>query len=78
MFIQTESTPNPLTIKFLPGRVVMESGTIFFQNKSESVNSPLAEKVFLYVKGDSNTFKNPNGSDQPSKGRLGLEKIGHG
>jgi len=47
MFIQTESTPNPLTIKFLPGRVVMESGTIFFQNKSESINSPLAEKIFL-------------------------------
>ena len=30
MFIQTEPTPNPLTLKFLPGRVVMENGTAFY------------------------------------------------
>ena len=46
MFIQTEPTPNPLTLKFLPGRVVMQSGTAFFQNKSEVNNSPLAKKFF--------------------------------
>ena len=46
MFIQTEPTPNPLTLKFIPGRVVMEEGTAFFQNKSEAKNSPLAKKIF--------------------------------
>ena len=38
MFVQTEPTPNPLTLKFLPGRVVMKSGTAYFQNKSEWEN----------------------------------------
>ena len=33
MFIQTEDTPNPLTIKFLPGKEVMKSGTADFKNK---------------------------------------------
>ena len=45
MFIQTELTPNPETLKFLPGRVVMSEGTAFFQNKSENLNSPLAKKI---------------------------------
>ena len=33
MFIQTEDTPNPLTIKFLPGKEVMKSGTADFRKK---------------------------------------------
>ena len=36
MFIQTEQTPNPQTLKFLPGKVVMGEGTAFFQNKEET------------------------------------------
>ncbi len=46
MFIQTEQTPNPQTLKFLPGKVVMEEGTAFFQNVKESSNSPFAKKLF--------------------------------
>tara|TARA_B100001123_G_C15130501_1_gene955115 strand:- start:482 stop:1054 length:573 start_codon:yes stop_codon:yes gene_type:complete len=46
MFIQTEQTPNPLTLKFLPGRVVMEDDTIFFKEKSQSQSSPLATRLF--------------------------------
>ena len=46
MFIQTEQTPNPETLKFLPGRVVMTGGTVFFQNEDESINSPLAKRLF--------------------------------
>ena len=46
MFIQTEQTPNPLTLKFLPGRVVMEEGTVFYKNISETNNSPLAKRMF--------------------------------
>ena len=46
MFIQTEQTPNPQTLKFLPGKVVMEEGTAFFQNIDNTSNSPLAKRLF--------------------------------
>ena len=46
MFIQTEDTPNPLTIKFLPGKEVMKSGTADFKSKDLSQNSPLALRLF--------------------------------
>ena len=46
MFIQTEQTPNPQTLKFLPGIVVMDEGTAFFQNIDKTSNSPLAKKLF--------------------------------
>ena len=46
MFIQTEDTPNPLTIKFLPGKEVMKSGTADFKSKDLSQNSPLASRLF--------------------------------
>ena len=46
MFIQTEDTPNPLTIKFLPGKEVMKTGTADFKNNELSVNSPLALRLF--------------------------------
>lgn len=47
MFIQTETTPNPATLKFLPGKVVMERGTADFTDPAEAVEkSPLAAKLF--------------------------------
>lgn len=46
MFIQTESTPNPATLKFLPGRTVMERGTANFADSSEAGTSPLAQSLF--------------------------------
>ena len=46
MFIQTESTPNPASLKFLPGRVVIEKGTADFRNVKETKNSPLAQNLF--------------------------------
>ena len=46
MFIQTEQTPNPLTLKFLPGRVVIKEGTAFYKKESEVLDSPLAKKIF--------------------------------
>lgn len=47
MFIQTETTPNPATLKFLPGKVVLDAGTADFPNL-ESIKgaSPLADKLF--------------------------------
>ena len=46
MFIQTEQTPNPQTLKFLPGKVVMDEGTAFFQSIEKTSNSPLAKRLF--------------------------------
>jgi Fe-S cluster biogenesis protein NfuA len=47
MFIQTEQTPNPATLKFLPGRMVMASGTAnFTEPEVASRMSPLAERLF--------------------------------
>ena len=46
MFIQTESTPNPATLKFLPGRSVLESGTADFPNADAAGKSPLAARIF--------------------------------
>jgi Fe-S cluster biogenesis protein NfuA len=46
MLIETETTPNPATLKFLPGRIVMESGTRDFADPEEAAASPLAEALF--------------------------------
>ncbi len=46
MFIQTEQTPNPATLKFLPGRPVMTSGTANFTSEHAARISPLAERLF--------------------------------
>ncbi|SHL24327.1 NifU family protein [Roseibium suaedae] len=46
MFIQTEATPNPATLKFLPGRVVLPEGTYDFRSSADAGASPLAEKLF--------------------------------
>ena len=46
MFIQTEQTPNPATLKFLPGRAVMEAGTAHFAAADECGRSPLAARLF--------------------------------
>jgi Fe-S cluster biogenesis protein NfuA len=46
MFIQTEATPNPATMKFLPGRTVLESGTLEFRDRDDAAQSPLAGRLF--------------------------------
>ncbi|TWG49227.1 MULTISPECIES: NifU family protein [unclassified Aminobacter] len=47
MFIQTESTPNPATLKFLPGKVVLPEGTADFRDAETASNSsPLAGRLF--------------------------------
>ena len=45
MFIQTEATPNPATLKFLPGRDVLGEGTMEF-GRDDAARSPLAERLF--------------------------------
>jgi Fe-S cluster biogenesis protein NfuA len=46
MFIQTEPTPNPATLKFIPGRPVLESGTLDMATREAAEKSPLAQKLF--------------------------------
>lgn len=46
MFIQTEATPNPLTLKFIPGKPVLTKGTAEYRSKKDAENSPLARKLF--------------------------------
>jgi Fe-S cluster biogenesis protein NfuA len=46
MFIQTEATPNPNVLKFLPGRDVLGEGTREFRDADEAVVSPLAQALF--------------------------------
>ena len=55
MFIQTEATPNPATLKFLPGRTVMGSGTLDLRESTEAERSPLAQRLFG-VAGVSGVF----------------------
>ncbi|WP_138467410.1 NifU family protein [Poseidonocella sp. HB161398] len=46
MFIQTESTPNPATMKFLPGQTVLQAGTADFPSAEAASKSPLANRIF--------------------------------
>ena len=71
MFIQTESTPNPATLKFLPGRDVLGQGTADFPTREAAAKSPLAQRLFE-IDGVSGVMFGPDfitvtkaGSDWP-------------
>ena len=55
MFIQTEATPNPATLKFLPGRDVLGEGAVDYRSREEAHMSPLALRLFD-VTGVSGVF----------------------
>lgn len=55
MFIQTESTPNPATLKFLPGQTVLDAGTADFPTSEAAGKSPLATRIFA-VDGVTGVF----------------------
>jgi Fe-S cluster biogenesis protein NfuA len=70
MFIQTEPTPNPATLKFLPGRPVMTSGTANFTDPATAARSPLAVRLFalagvtgVYLGGDFITVTKDEATD---------------
>ena len=72
MFIETEGTPNPATLKFLPGREVMGVGTADFANASAAERSPLAYALFqlpgvarVFLGGDFITITKSDLSDWP-------------
>lgn len=55
MFIQTEATPNPATLKFIPGRAVSDGGPVEFPSREAANRSPLAARLFE-VPGVSRVF----------------------
>ncbi len=55
MFIQTEATPNPATLKFLPGRAVMPEGTFEARTPDAADASPLARRLFA-IEGVTGVF----------------------
>ncbi|MGE4610224.1 MAG: NifU family protein [Paracoccaceae bacterium] len=59
MFIQTESTPNPATLKFLPGQAVLSTGTADFPSAVAATSSPLATRVFV-AEGVVGVFLGPD------------------
>src|SRR5262245_53699187 len=59
MFIQTESTPNPATLKFIPGKPVMGEGSIDFPDRAAAERSPLARRLFEFS-GVSGIFFGPD------------------
>ncbi|UIP08009.1 NifU family protein [Erythrobacter sp. SDW2] len=73
MFIETEPTPNPATLKFLPGRQVMPGGTREFTTPEEAEASPLAQALFdtgevtnVFFGGDFVSVSKAPGVDWPS------------
>lgn len=75
MFIQTEATPNPATLKFLPGRAVLDdNGTAEFRTETEAGRSPLASRLFgvngvggVFLGGDFITVTKTDGEWQHLK-----------
>lgn len=55
MFIKTEETPNPETLKFLPGQAVMSKGTAEFKSEDDAIKSPLAKRL-LQINGVKSVF----------------------
>jgi Fe-S cluster biogenesis protein NfuA len=73
MFIETEGTPNPATLKFLPGRDVMGAGTADFAAADAAERSPLAGALFalpgvarVFLGGDFVTVTKSDDSDWPA------------
>lgn len=69
MFIQTEATPNPSTLKFLPGKPVLPGGTRDYRSAEQAAESPLAQKLFS-VNGVAGVFL---GQDFITVTRTGVE-----
>ncbi len=74
MFIQTEATPNPASLKFLPGRTVLGGGTAEYRAADEATSSPLAERLFavpgvagVFLGGDFITVTKADGEWQHLK-----------
>ena len=70
MFIQTEATPNPSTLKFIPGKPVIEGDPKDFRSVEDAAVSPLAERLFA-VRGVEGVFLSLNSHPRlpPARGK---------
>jgi Fe-S cluster biogenesis protein NfuA len=73
MFIQTEPTPNPATLKFIPGKTVLGDGSVDYRDRIEAGGSPLALRLFE-VEGVTGVFL---GSDFISVTKSEVEEWQH-
>jgi Fe-S cluster biogenesis protein NfuA len=74
MFIQTEATPNPATLKFMPGKPVVSGNPLDFRSAEDAANSPLAQRLFgiagvcgVFLGGDFITVSKESGEWQHLK-----------
>ena len=76
MFIQTEATPNPQTLKFIPGKPVLTEGTADFRAKDDAGASPLARRLFD-IDGVAGVFRR-RGAGAERAPHLRLPRLGPG
>ncbi len=74
MFIETEGTPNPATLKFLPGRWVMQAGTADFASPASAERSPLARALFA-LPGVARVFLGADFVTVTKTGEVGWEHL---
>ena len=77
MFIQTEPTPNPATMKFIPGKPVLGEGTVDFRAADEAANSPLAQRIFT-VDGVTGVFIGDQRRERMAASEAGHPRRHHG
>jgi len=77
MMIETENTPNPDTLKFLPGKVVSEAGPIEFLKNDKNIKIPLANKI-LSIEGTVMVFLGENFITVKKEKELDWNDLKHG
>ena len=78
MFIQTESTPNPATLKFLPGRDVMGEGAVAdFPSAESAARSPLAKALFAHPGSGPGFLRRGFHLGHQARGRLEASQARH-
>ena len=77
MMIETENTPNPDTLKFLPGKVVSEAGPIEFLKNDKNIKIPLANKI-LSIEGTVMVFLGENFITVKKEKKLDWNDLKHG
>tara|TARA_B100000686_G_C16489610_1_gene811376 strand:+ start:219 stop:773 length:555 start_codon:yes stop_codon:yes gene_type:complete len=77
MMVETEHTPNPQTLKFLPGKIVSEIGPVEFVKNDEKINVPLANKI-LSLKGTVMVFFGEDFITVKKEENLNWSELKHG
>ena len=76
MFIQTETTPNPATLKFLPGRTVLADGTLDMRDKAAAARSPLADAAVRHRRRRRRVLRQRFHRRDQDRGRVAAAQAG--